>query len=87
MFFIFTAPLWFWINDGTHITSTSTQCTSYGYFILVLPIMGFLLLVCYVWGRYYANKLDYAQTVKNLLHDSDDEENDYEADTDLQSAV
>ena len=45
----------------------------YGSFIWLMPIMGGLLLICYIWGRYYANKLDYARTIQILLDDSEEE--------------
>ena len=52
----------------------------------MMPIMGGLLLICYVWGRYYANKLDYARTIQNLLADSDnDSASDGDNDEDLTS--
>jgi len=36
-----------------------------------MPLMGLALFICYVWGRYYAAKLDYARTVRNFLSDTD----------------
>ena len=48
-----------------------TDCTKLGYFVLVMPLMGLALLICYIWGRYYAAKLDYARTVRNFLDDTD----------------
>ena len=92
LFFLGAAPFWYWVINGKNITANSADCTEYGSFIIVLPAMGFLLLICYAWGRYYANKLDYAQAVKNLLQDSEDiaernqsEEIHTEVDTDLKS--
>lgn len=38
--------------------------------------MSSLLIICYIWGRYYANRLDYARTVQALLEDSDDSDED-----------
>lgn len=49
------------------------KIVDYGGFFWSMPVMGGLLLICYVWGRYYANKLDYARTVQILLEDSDSE--------------
>ena len=63
MDFIIAPTIWFIFSDG------GNSCTDYGYFLIFVPIMGFLLLVCYAWGRYYANKLAYARTVKEFLED------------------
>jgi len=54
------------------VGQVTDSCTKYGQFFLIMPLMGILLLVCYCWGRYYANKLDYAQTINRLLEDTDE---------------
>ena len=59
--FIVAPLIWFMVGGG------SDSCSEYGNFVLVMPLMGCLLLVCYAWGRHYANKLDYARTVEKLL--------------------
>ena len=42
----------------------STVCfKGFGSYLWMAPLMGFLLLIYYVWGRYYANQLQFAQTV------------------------
>ena len=33
--------------------------------------MGLALLICYIWGRYYAARLDYANTVRSFLYETD----------------
>ena len=55
--FIVTPLIWYLIADGPD------SCTRYGFFVLVMPVMGVMLLICYAWGRYYANKLEYARTI------------------------
>ena len=50
-----------------------------------MPAMGLALLICYIWGRYYAAKLDYAYTVQNLLEDNEEESED-EANSEYQES-
>uniref|UniRef100_A0A7S3I6Z1 Uncharacterized protein n=1 Tax=Favella ehrenbergii TaxID=182087 RepID=A0A7S3I6Z1_9SPIT len=47
------------------------ECSKPGMFVLYIPVGGALLGVSYCWGRYYANKLDYARTINQLLETSD----------------
>ena len=43
------------------------KCSELGDFVIFVPPLGILLLLSFIIGRYYANKLDYAQTISNLL--------------------
>lgn len=45
------------------IDQICTSCAEQGLFILIIPIVSALIGVSYCWGRYYANKLDYARTI------------------------
>ena len=57
------------------------DCAQYGSFVILMPLMGGLHFICYAWGRFYAKKLEFARTVKNLLSDNSsgtDESDNYE---------
>ena len=42
------------------IENDDSTCASPGNFVYCVSILGLLLAICYCWGRYYSNKLDYA---------------------------
>ena len=72
--YIIMPPIWWLVS----FSGDSPCKCKYGIFIWMMPIMGGLLLICYIWGRYYANKLDYARTVQFFL-EADDDDADHEA--------
>ena len=67
--YIIMPPIWWLVS----FSGDSPCKCKYGIFIWMMPIMGGLLLICYIWGRYYANKLDYARTVQFFLEADDDD--------------
>ena len=62
------APFFWYLIAG----DLGSECSEIGSFIWIMPTMGAALLVCYIWGRHYANRLDYANMVKSLLEISDE---------------
>lgn len=67
--FMVTPLIWYLLAE-----KPNSDCAKYGSFVIMMPLMGVLLLVCYVWGRYYARKLEFARTIQKLLHESVDED-------------
>jgi len=63
------APFIYYICSLKKIKESS--CTEFGTFIWIMPLMGLALLICYIWGRYYAARLDYANTVRSFLDETD----------------
>ena len=77
MLYIVMPFLWWALSDPG-----GDSCRGeYGNFVWQMPIMGALLVICYIWGRYYSNKLDYSRTIQILLESDDSEEEYDDADT------